>query len=247
MIITEGALKSLLRKIQVADKVNTDAIGALQTTVNGVVNTVALSEDGNSIVVTPVAGEATNITLPSVPTDYVTGLSIDGKTGIITINKKDGKSDTIDTLLEKVVTNFDYNTESEKLVLTLEDGTTKEVSMSAFIDTYVGSTGTEIKVSVDGSTKAISAELVDGSIAEKKLNKDLTDKLAGLRTDITTLQGTSHTHDNAAQLAKLTEDETGNPTYGGTKLLRVGDIDTTEITSSTIDTLWAEVQNENQV
>ena len=112
MIITEDALKSLLKKIQGADKVNTDAIGALQTTVNGVVNTIALSEDGNSIVVTPVTGEATNITLPSVPTDYVTGLSIDGKTGIITINKKDGKSDTIDTLLEKVVTNFDYNTES---------------------------------------------------------------------------------------------------------------------------------------
>ena len=77
--------------------------------------------------------------------------------------------------------------------------------------------------------------------------EEKTGKLAGLRTDITTLQGTSHTHDNAAQLAKLSEDETGNPTYGGTKLLKAGDIDTTEITSSTIDTLWAEVQRENQV
>lgn len=59
--------------------------------------------------------------------------TIDQATGILTFPKKGGGSYTLDTLLEKVVTNFDYDADTGELVLYFPDGTQKRVSLSAFI------------------------------------------------------------------------------------------------------------------
>lgn len=63
-------------------------------------------------------------------------VSLDSSTGIITFTKYDGAKKQIDTMLEKVVTNFDFDETTQKLTLTLEDGTIKEVDLSSFISEY---------------------------------------------------------------------------------------------------------------
>lgn len=67
---------------------------------------------------------------------HVKGVSFDYETGIFTFTLQDNSTITIDTALEKVVTNFVYNYETEMLVLTLADGTTQNVDLSKLITQY---------------------------------------------------------------------------------------------------------------
>lgn len=106
----------------------------------------------------------------------LTNASVDNETGIFTFQRKNGTTFTIDTLLEKVVTNFTYNETTQSLELTLEDGTIKSIPMTAFIDDYTGSNGTYINVTVSNDNK-ISATIKNGSITEDLLSIQLQDKI----------------------------------------------------------------------
>lgn len=81
--------------------------------------------------------EATNVST------VIKNVSLDDATGIFTFTRYDDSTFTIDSMLEKVVTNFDFNEETQKLIITLEDGSTKEVDLSSFIkETEVEDTDT---------------------------------------------------------------------------------------------------------
>lgn len=56
--------------------------------------------------------------------------------GVITFTLYDGSVKTIDTLLEKLAVNFDFDRETQRLIITLDDGTEKYVDLSAFITQY---------------------------------------------------------------------------------------------------------------
>ena len=60
-------------------------------------------------------------------------ISFDETTGIFTFTRYDNSTKTIDTLLEKIVTNWYFDEQTQKLVLTLKDGTIQYVDLSAFI------------------------------------------------------------------------------------------------------------------
>lgn len=88
--------------------------------------------------------------------------------GKFAITDQDGNVVNVDLDVEKVVTNFDYNQDTEKLELTLADGTVKEVSLSAFIDVYTAAKDAqEVQVNISG--KEISASLVDGGVTTIKV------------------------------------------------------------------------------
>lgn len=88
--------------------------------------------------------------------------------GKFAITDQAGNVVNVDLDVEKVVTNFDYNQETEKLELTLADGTVKEVSLSAFIDVYTAAKDAqEVQVNISG--KEISASLVDGGVTTIKV------------------------------------------------------------------------------
>ena len=88
--------------------------------------------------------------------------------GKFAITDQAGNVTDIDLDVEKVVTNFDYNQETENLELTLADGTVKEVSLSAFIDVYTAAKDAqEVQVNISG--KEISASLVDGGVTTVKV------------------------------------------------------------------------------
>lgn len=61
---------------------------------------------------------------------------LDPKTGIITVTRLDGSSVVYDTALEKIAINFDFDPDTNELILYLEDGSIKKVSLSALIDIY---------------------------------------------------------------------------------------------------------------
>ena len=66
----------------------------------------------------------------------VSDVSFDENTGVITITKKNGSIVTIDTKMEKIAVNFDYNRDTQQIILTLVDGTKQYIDLSALITQY---------------------------------------------------------------------------------------------------------------
>lgn len=93
--------------------------------------------------------------------------TIDQETGVITFPKKDGGFYTLDTLLEKVVTNFDWDIETQTLTITLQDGTTKPVDLSALITENEFIDSSTIVFSLTGHK--VTASIPDHSIGEQQL------------------------------------------------------------------------------
>ena len=104
----------------------------------------------------------------------VQGVAFDEATGVFTFTFGDATTKTIDTALEKVATNFTLNEAKDGLVLTLIDGTTQEVSLSKFANTYTGSESTDCTVTIgEGNAiqvtinaKAITADMLSEALME---------------------------------------------------------------------------------
>lgn len=102
-------------------------------------------------------------------------ISFDENTGIFTFTRKNGTTVQIDTLLEKVVTNFEYiddpdDPHYQHLKLTLKDGTVQYIDLSAFISIYEFIDTNTIGFTVVGGK--VKAEVIDGSITQDKLQPD---------------------------------------------------------------------------
>lgn len=95
----------------------------------------------------------------------------DESKGTITVVKMNGSKAVIDTKLEKLAVNFKYDPESQQLVITLDDGMTQNVDLSALITEYefTDSDTIAFEISSDGKVSAIVKE---GSIQEKHLRPD---------------------------------------------------------------------------
>lgn len=106
-------------------------------------------------------------------------VELDPKTGIITFTTYSGAKKTIDTLLEKIAINFDFDEETQKIIITLEDGTTKEVDLKSFITEYEFLDSETIAFTVDTAGK-VKAIVKEGSIQEKHLRPDY---LADIRVE----------------------------------------------------------------
>lgn len=98
----------------------------------------------------------------------ITGFEVDNKTGIITVTYYSGSINSIPTNLNRIETNWDFDKKSQKMIIYLENGETKEVDLSAFITNYefVDSNTICFQVHEDGS---VSADILKGSITEDKL------------------------------------------------------------------------------
>ena len=91
----------------------------------------------------------------------------DESNGTLTVVKMNGSRAVIDTKLEKLAVNFTYNTQTQQLIITLDDGTTQNVDLSALITEYEFLDSDTIAFEiVYGKVKAI---VKNGSITEDKL------------------------------------------------------------------------------
>lgn len=95
----------------------------------------------------------------------------DESKGTLTVVKMNGSKAAIDTKLEKLAVNFKYDPESQQLIITLDDGMTQNVDLSALITEYEFTDSDTIAFEI-GSDGKVSAIVKEGSIGEKHLRPD---------------------------------------------------------------------------
>lgn len=112
-------------------------------------------------------------------------------TGIFRITFFNGTYIDIDTGLEKIAINFDYDDDPEspnyqKIIITLEDGTKKYIDLSALITQYEFLDSQTIQaIVINGEVKF---EVINGSITEEKLEPNF---LANCRIEVALAEGYS--------------------------------------------------------
>ena len=91
----------------------------------------------------------------------------DESNGTLAVVKMNGSRAVIDTKLEKLAVNFTYNSQTQQLVITLDDGTVQNVDLSSLITEYEFLDSDTIAFEItDGKVKSI---VKNGSITEDKL------------------------------------------------------------------------------
>ncbi len=112
-------------------------------------------------------------------------------TGIFRITFFNGTYIDIDTGLEKIAINFDYDDDPEspnyqKIIITLQDGTKKYIDLSALITVYEFRDSQTIQAIVENGN--VSFEVINGSITEEKLEPNF---LANCRIEVALAEGYS--------------------------------------------------------
>lgn len=119
--------------------------------------------------------DTTKATKTEVAT-LVADVTFEESTGIITITKKNGSKVTIDTQMEKIAINFDYNPTTQQIILTLIDGTKQYIDLSALITQYEFLDSDTVAFYIDKDGK-VSATVKEGSIEEKHLEPNYLAKI----------------------------------------------------------------------
>lgn len=141
----------------------------------------------------------------SVVNGMVADVSLNSKTGVITVTYKNGSHVDYNTNLEKIAVNFSYDYVNQRLVLTLSDGSKQYVDMSALITQYEFKDSTTIAFSVD-STGKISASVKNGSITDAMLETGYLAKITAQATKAESMANSATTSSNSAyDNAKLSQ------------------------------------------
>ena len=135
----------------------------------------------------------------------VSDVSLNESDGVITVTYKNGSTETYDTNLEKIATNFTYDYSTQRLVLTLSDGSKQYVDMSALITQYEFKDSTTIAFSVD-STGKVSASVKNGSITDAMLETGYLANITAQATKAESMANSATTSSNSAyDNAKLSQ------------------------------------------
>lgn len=131
----------------------------------------------------------------------VQDVTFEEKTGIITITKKNGSKLTIDTHMEKIAVNFTYDAKSQKIILTLIDGTKQYIDLAALITQYEFLDTDTITFAIDSNGK-VSAIVKEASIEEKHLQPNY---LADIKIEVANAQVSQSAAASSETNAKLSE------------------------------------------
>lgn len=124
----------------------------------------------------------------------VKNITFNRANGVFTIKYYNNTTATIDTMLEKIMVNFTYDPQSQRLIITLDDGTKQYVDLSALITQYEFLDSDTISFTLNADGK-VSANVKEGSIQEKHLRPDY---LADVRLEVSKAQ-------SSASSAKVSE------------------------------------------
>lgn len=129
----------------------------------------------------------------------VKSLTFNRANGVFTVTYFNGSTDTIDTILEKLAVNFDFDETTQQMIITLDDGTQKYVDLSAFIVPleFIDSDTIDFQFLADGKVSAIVKE---GSIQEKHLRPDY---LADIKVEVAKAEQSAT---QSAQSAQVSDD-----------------------------------------
>ena len=144
--------------------------------------------------------DTTKATKAEVAT-LVSDVTFEESTGIITITKKNGSKVTIDTQMEKIAINFDYNPTTQQIILTLIDGTKQYIDLSALITQYEFLDSDTVAFYIDKDGK-VSAIVKDGSIEEKHLEPNY---LAKIKVEVAKAESSQQAAAKSEANAKASE------------------------------------------
>lgn len=144
--------------------------------------------------------DTTKATKTEVAT-LVADVTFEESTGIITITKKNGSKITIDTQMEKIAINFDYNPTTQQIILTLIDGTKQYIDLSALITQYEFLDSDTVAFYIDKDGK-VSAIVKEGSIEEKHLEPNY---LAKIKVEVAKAESSQQAAEKSEANAKASE------------------------------------------
>lgn len=119
----------------------------------------------------------------------VRSITYTASTGTFRVTFFNGTYIDIDTDIEKIAINFDYDDDPtspnyQKIIITLQDGTKKYIDLSALITEYEFNSSQTIQANVSGGE--VSFEVINGSITEDKLEPNF---LANCRIEVQLAEG----------------------------------------------------------
>ena len=160
----------------------------------------AIDEHDNRIV----ALDASKVDLTKA-NELVEEILWDESNGTLTVVKMNGSRAVIDTKLEKLAVNFTYNSQTQQLAITLDDGTVQNVDLSSLITEYEFLDSDTIAFEItDGKVKAI---VKNGSITEDKLQPNF---LADIKVEsakaVSSAKSAKESETNAAKSATDAKD-----------------------------------------
>lgn len=137
--------------------------------------------------------------------NMVTDVSFNDKNGVISITKHNGTVLNIDTAMEKIAVNFEYNAQTQQLILTLENGEKQYIDMSALITQYEFKGTDTIAFSIDSSGK-VSASIKSGSITKAMLSSEVMSAITLSESNaVASAQAAAQSATNADMDAKLSQ------------------------------------------
>lgn len=101
----------------------------------------------------------------------ITGIAINQDNGDITVTYYSGAIRVLHTLLAQISINFDYDKNTEQLIIFLQDGSKKYVDLSALITQFEFLDSDTIYWTIDKDGK-VKADIKKGSITADKLQPD---------------------------------------------------------------------------
>lgn len=102
--------------------------------------------------------------------DLMRSWTLDENTGVITIIKKDGTINRINSNIGKIAINARYDRESQSIILTYQDETTDSISLSDFIQDNEFTDTPTISMSATGGI--VTAQVREGSIGDSHLRRN---------------------------------------------------------------------------
>lgn len=123
----------------------------------------------------------------------------DDRNYTLTFTANNGAEIIVDFPLETM--GLDYDAATKEMIYTNSDGSKRRISLSEFVDVYVGSIGSEIQISIDAGN-VIRATLIDGSIDWSKLSLTLKSQIDG-KVDKVAGKGLSTEDFTTAEKSKL--------------------------------------------
>ena len=135
----------------------------------------------------------------------VADVTFEESTGVITVTKKNGSKVVIDTQMEKIAVNFDYDPITQQIILTLIDDTKQYIDLSALITQYEFME-TDTVAFIIGTDGKVSAIVKEGSIKEEHLEPNY---LAKVKVEVakaqTSATNAATSEDNARSAAEAAQ------------------------------------------
>lgn len=154
----------------------------------------------------------------------IKSLTFNRANGVFTITYFNGSTSTIDTMLEKLAVNFDFDEDAQQLVIILDDGTEKRVDLSAFIKPieFIDSGTIAWQLLDNGQVSAIVKE---GSIEEKHLQPNY---LADIKVETAKSESSASAAEQSAEDAEYFAKMAESHNHGGTGIREGEDTDSSK-------------------